>query len=103
MPSFDLLLRRITPRYNPPVSAVPEMPVAPAAPVVVESRVEEAGFFRQALIDTRVQWARDVQRAAAAQPSRTSAAVERVVFTDQYVPPPPRRPTSETDAVAWWD
>jgi hypothetical protein len=102
MPSFDLLLRRITPRYNPPVSAAPEMPVAPVAPVVVESRVEEAGFFRQALIDTRVQWARDVQRAAA-QPSRTSAAVERVVFTDQYVPPPPRRPTSETDAVAWWD
>jgi hypothetical protein len=101
MPSFDLLLRRITPRYNTPVPAAPETPVVPVAPAVVEPAVVEPGYFRQALIETRVQWARDVKRVAAR--SRVSSPAERVVFTDQYVPPPPRRPSAETDAVGWWD
>lgn len=100
MPSFDQLLRRITPRHSVP--AVPAAPVAPVAPVAVAvpvitepTPVEEPGYFRQALIEARVRWARDVARA--------SAATERVVFTDQYVPPPPKRLSSDTDAVGWWD
>jgi hypothetical protein len=100
MPSFDQLLRRITPRYSvPAISATPETPLAPA---ILEPRPEEPGFFRQALIETRLQWARDVQRVAA-QPSRRSAQVERVVFTDQHMPPPRRRPSAQTDTVGWWD
>jgi len=99
MPSFDQLLRRITPRHSvPAIPPAPEIPIAPA----LELPAAEPGFFRQALIETRLQWARDVQRAAAQPAARPSARVERVVFTDQYVPPPPRRST-ETDAVGWWD
>jgi hypothetical protein len=100
MPSFDLLLRRITPRHSVP--AIPATPETPLAPAIVEPQAEEPGFFRQALIETRLQWARDVQHAAA-QPSRRSVPTERVVFTDQYVPPPPRRPSGQADAVGWWD
>ena len=112
MPSFDQLLRLITPRYGVPfIAAAPQAtpqasPQAPMIPATIEPLVDEPGFFRQALIETRLQWARDVQRAAE-QPARTSARVERVVFTDQYIPPPPRRPSTEvevqTEAVGWWD
>jgi hypothetical protein len=72
------------------------------APAIVEPPVAEPGFFRQALIETRLQWARDVERLAA-RPTRSSGRVERVVFTDQYVPPPPSRSSGATDAVGWWD
>jgi len=112
MPSFDQLLRLITPRYGvPPIPAAPQAAHRPGsqAPMIratIEPLVDEPGFFRQALIETRLQWARDVQRAAE-QPARTSARVERVVFTDQYIPPPPRRASMEVEvqaeAVGWWD
>jgi hypothetical protein len=107
MPSFDLLLRRITPRHSTAVvPASPASPVTPEMPPVaalVEPQPEEPGYFRQALIDARLRWAKDVQRAAAQQSRRPSAPAERVVFTDQYVPPPPRRPSVESIAVDWWD
>jgi hypothetical protein len=103
MGSFGELLRRITPRQSMP--AVPAQPATPPLPpqVVVETPVvvEEPGFFRQALMDARVRWAKDVARAALVLERRT--ALERVVFTDQYIPPPPSRPSVETDAVGWWD
>jgi hypothetical protein len=112
MPSFDQLLRLITPRYGVPfIAAAPlaapqAAPHAPMTPATLEPMVDEPGYFRQALIEARLQWARDVQRAAE-QPARISARVERVVFTDQYIPPPPRRPSMEVevqaDAVGWWD
>jgi hypothetical protein len=112
MPSFDQLLRLITPRYGvPPIPAAPQaayhaVSQAPMIPASIEPLVDEPGFFRQALIETRLQWARDVQRVAE-QPARTSARVERVVFTDQFIPPPPRRPSTkvevQADAVGWWD
>jgi hypothetical protein len=102
MPSFDLLLRRITPRQSVP--AVPPAPVATPIQAIVEPPPpEEPGFFRQALIEARVQWVRDVQRVAKQQAARPSAPTERVVFTDQYVPPPPKRPSGASDAIGWWD
>jgi hypothetical protein len=96
MPSFDNLLRRITPRHSVP--AVPASPAAMPVPPIAEPQVEpeEPGYFRQALIDARVRWAKDVQRAA-------QQRVERVVFTDQYVPPPPRRPSGASNEIGWFD
>jgi hypothetical protein len=100
MGAFGDLLRRITPRHSmPAVSPQPASP--PPPPVEAEPVVEEPGYFRQALMDARVRWAKDVRRAAQALDQR--AALERVVFTDQYLPPPPSRPSAETDAVGWWD
>jgi hypothetical protein len=73
-------------------------------PTVVEpAPPAEPGYFRQALIEARVHWARDVQRAAQKQGTRPSAPTEHVVFTDQYVPPPPKRPSGASDAIGWWD
>lgn len=100
MGSFGELLRRITPRHSMP--AVPAQPAPPPPPeVVAEPVVEEPGYFRQALMDARIRWAKDVARAARKLDRIT--ALERVVFTDQYLPPPPSRPSLETDAVGWWD